>query len=121
MQLPARHQPLLDGVTQRRAVMVALAPDLARRGVGVRVDVHHRERAVLGPRRAHARQRDRVIATDDERHRARRVHARELGLDAGAHLGRVEGRKGHVAAVEHAQLAEDVDALPAFEIERIAS
>ena len=104
-------EALFDGVAQRRAVMPGVAPDLGGRGVVVRVDVHHRQRAVRGGDRAHRRQRHRVIAADDEGRRAGGDDARHLGLHRRAHRGGVEGREDHVAAVAHADAREHVGAM----------
>ena len=61
--------PFLDRAAERRAVKVLAAEILVPR-VDVRVELHERERTVTPGQRAQHRQRDRVIAADDDRPRA---------------------------------------------------
>ena len=106
-----RDEPLGDGVAQRRAVMPGIAPDLGRRSVVVRVEVHDRERAVRGRDRAHRRQRHGMIAAQHERHRAGGDDARHFRLHRGAHRRGVEWREDDVAAVARTHAREHVGAV----------
>ena len=61
--------PFLDRAAERRAVKV-LAAEILVPGVDVRVELHQRQRTVPLRERAQDRQRDRVVAADDDRPRA---------------------------------------------------
>ena len=95
-------------VTQRRAVVVGVAPDFGPAGVQVGVHVHHRQRPVAGGHGAHGRKRHGVVSPHDEGGSASLHHLRHLTLDDGTHQRRVEGRQGDIPAVQRREFPEDV-------------
>ena len=104
-------EPFLDGAAERRAVKILAAEVLVPR-VDVRVELHERERSVPLRQRAQDRQRDRVVAADDDRPRAGvgdRADARLDGLVAllDADRRRVDvADVGDVEAIERRHLLE---------------
>ncbi len=74
--------------------------------VGVGVDVHHADRAVLAGHRPQDRQGDGVVAAHGRRHDVVGEHEVEVGLDAIDRIGQVERVGGHVADVVDAEAVE---------------
>ena len=101
---------LFDGATERRPVEV-LAAEVVTPGVDVRVELDERQRPVLLRNRAQARQRDRVIAADDQRRRAGVEDPRHPAFDR--RVGRLNAhrRRVDVAGIDDRQLLERRDLL----------
>src|SRR5262249_40022267 len=93
IQLAALEEAFIDRVANRRAMVEIIAPHGRAAEIEMRVEMDHRERAhMLGERAQHG-QRNRVIATDDERGDLRGYKLANLGLDHLAHRAAIEWRK----------------------------
>jgi hypothetical protein len=100
-------EALVERAAKRRAVGEALSP-VGVPCVGVGVEQHHPDRAVLGGVGAQLAQDDRVIPADDQRHSARLEHrGQRLGDLARSPLG-VARRGRDVTAVDDRQGVEHI-------------
>ena len=77
-------------------------------GVGVGVEVDEPNRAMAPGDGADVRLRDRVVAAEDDRHRARRDHLADRPLDRGVRARGVGREHRCVPVVEHPQLRHRV-------------
>ena len=80
-------------------------------GVEVRVEVQHGDRSVLGVHRAQERQRDGVVAADDDQAIGAAAKLARAGLDLGDGGGDVERIRDEVAGVGDLLRAEREDVL----------
>jgi hypothetical protein len=105
-----RHYAVVDEVPERRAVR-PLDPREARRRIGVRIELDHRQTPAVVSlcNRGDSRERDRVVASQDDRDRTGRDHF----LDGGAYRTmtgmRVAGHHLGVAVVDDRELRERID------------
>lgn len=109
IELAPFDQALVERMPNGGAVMKVVTPRLGAAQVEVGIDVDDRERTDALGERAHHGQRDRVIATEDDRHDIRHHELADFGFDRGAHRCAVEGREHDVARIDTAQAREDVD------------
>ena len=98
-------QPFLDRAPERRAVKI-LAAEILVPGVDVRVELHERERTVPLRQRAQDRQRDRVVAADHDRPRARPRRSRRCAPRSPRSLLDADRRRVDVADVGDVQHVE---------------
>ena len=103
---------LLDRSSERRAGGVELAPEVARPSVGVGIEVHERDRAVLSGHGAQGRQGDRVVAADADRKDVSSYQGLDGGLDSVHRRLHVAGHYARVAGVGNPQPFEHVDVAP---------
>ena len=102
--------PFLDRAAERRAVKI-LAAEILVPGVDVRVELHQRQRTVPLRERAQDRQRDRMVAADDDRPRAGVGDRADPRLDRLVALLDADRRRVDVADVGDVQPIERRDLL----------
>jgi len=86
-----------------------VAPGLGSAEVEVSIEVNDREGAMLSRERTQHRQRDRVIAADEDWRDLPGGKSPDLGLDRSPHRGAIERREDDVTGIDTAQPLEHVD------------